>query len=129
MHLLFLKKQKNYTRFYLFIYSLKIENLLNPFLKLTLYVQIAIFCLITLLQLIHSSEKVFDGTEFRVQNRSKCKYVWFNDRIGIIKLINTLMSLNVCITDKDLSSFLGLERLSSHLIEKNFRNYRYQSNR
>lgn len=41
-----------------------------------------------------------------------------------MKLLNTMISVCHCLRNKDFATFLGLERITSHLVEQFFGNYR-----
>ena len=55
---------------------------------------------------------------------TKDKFVWFDERIGIIQLINTMLSVYICLNDPKTSFCLGMERLSSHCEDQFFGQYR-----
>ena len=118
------EKNKTSAGFYVTIYSLIIETFRNIYLDRELRLKLADFCLIILLSLLKSCDKLPEETGFRVQSRSNNKYSWFNDKSGIIKLSNTLISLCICLRNEVFCNHFGLERLSSHPVENFFGQFR-----
>lgn len=120
---------KKSATFYLFLYSLIIDVFRNPFMKIDLRIMLSDFVLFQLLQLYKASNKLRSETSFRKNSRSQKKYVWFNDQIAVVKLINTMIC--VCKILRDISTpkkgnlyYFCLDRLSSHPVEQFFGQYR-----
>lgn len=84
--------------------------------------------MLLLLSLYQKTHNLPSNTALRKNARSKKEFVFFNDRIGIIKLINTTIALSTILSKNKTSFCLGLERISSYPEEEYFGNYRTHFN-
>lgn len=88
-----------------------------------------ILCFLNFYHYIKASFSLPSKTGFSKNSRSQKKYICFNDRIAVNKLINTMIC--ICKILRDVSTaknedlyYFGLEMLSSHPVEKLFGQYR-----
>lgn len=114
---------KKSAAFYIFLYSLIIDIFRNPFMHIGLRTMLSNFVLFELLSLYKASLKLSSETVFRKYSGSDKKYVWFNDQIAIIKLINTMICICKILLDTSNARdgdlyYFGLEHLSSHPFEQ-----------
>lgn len=107
----------------LHIFVLIIDIFRNPFMHIGLRTMLSDFVLFELLSLYKAFLKLSSETVFRKYSGSDKKYVWFNDQITIIKLINTMICICKILLDTSNSRdgdlyYFGLEHLSSHPFEQ-----------
>lgn len=115
---------KKSSGFYIFIYSLVIEIFRNCYFHIDLRITLSDLCLYIFLLLIQNSNKFPSETKYRKNKRSKARYVWFNDKISIIKFFNTIISVCYCLRHPEIQKYLGIERLSSRACEQYFGQFR-----
>lgn len=100
----------------------------NPHMKIEFRIILADFVLYELLELLNASNNLPSETGFRKNSRSQNKFIWFNDKIAVIKLVNTMIGVCTCLrksaTGCENLYYFGLERLSSHPVEQFFGQYR-----
>lgn len=122
------KKKNNSFGMYLFVYSLIIELFRNPFMKIEFRLFLSKMALLLLLSFYRDTQKLPTNTALRKNARLKKEFVFFNDRIGIIKRISTTIALSTILRKNKTSFCLGLERISSYPEEEYFGNYRTHYN-
>lgn len=83
--ILFDKKQKA-SGLYFIVYSLILEVFRNPFIHIIYRSQISKLVLFLLILLYNDTNNLPNDTSLK--KSKKKKYVWFNEPIGIISLIN-----------------------------------------
>lgn len=119
--ILFAKQQKA-SGLYFIVYSLILEIFRNPFIHIISRSQISKLVLFLLILLYNDSNNLPNDTSLK--KSKKKKYVWFNEQIGIISLINTMISICINFETSQTYYCLGLERESSHPDEQFFGRYR-----
>ncbi|KAK8885677.1 hypothetical protein M9Y10_041129 [Tritrichomonas musculus] len=93
-------------------------------MKLDFRLFLSKLALLLLLSLYQSTYNLPSSTSLRKNKKSNNKFVWFNDRISIIKLINTTIAISTILNKPETSFGLGLDRISSYPNEEFFGNYR-----
>ena len=117
-------KNQNSSSFYIIVYALILEIFRNPFIDIRSRLNLSKLSLFLLLLLYDGSYKLPSDTLLKKNKDSEKNCVWFDERIGIIQLINTMISVCICFNNDKTSYYLGMERLSSHCEEQFFGQYR-----
>ena len=112
------RKCKKSEGFYILLYSLIIDAFRNPYMDLYSRIMVLDFILYELLTLLNSSSKLPSDIGIRKKAQSAINYILFSDKIALIKLVNTIIAVYICLgnstpEDSDLY-FLGLEHLLFH---------------
>lgn len=121
------QKSHNASGLYIFIYSIILELYRNSFIIIEDRLSISKLILFLLFLLYNNLKALPENTSLR-KNSKSAEFVWFSDRIGLIKLINTAVAIASTLNEKETSFCLGFERLSSYPDEQFFGNYRTHFN-
>lgn len=117
-------KKHNSAGLYLLVFTLILEIFRNIYLEVEFRIDLSKLALYLLLQFYQSCDELPTETALKKNYKSQNKYVWFEDRIGLIKLINTQVAFTTILSDPKLRFHLGTERETSHPDESFFGQYR-----
>ena len=121
------QKGNNASGLYIFVYSILLELFRNSFIRIDDRLNISKLTLFLLFLLYNEINNLPSNTSLR-KNAKTTEYVWFSDRISLIKLINTTVAISSTLNKKETCFCLGLNRLSSTPEEQFFGNYRSHIN-
>lgn len=118
----------NTSGLYLIIYSILLEIFRNPYIEIQLRFDLTKLLFYLLVLLYRNIKSLPESTGLRKNANSSNQYVWFQDRINLMKLINTVIGVAQVLRNPETSFYIGMERLSSHPEEQFFGNYRNHFN-
>ena len=95
-------KNHNTSGLYLFIFTIILEVFRNIYIELQFRIDLSKLVLYLLWFFYQNIFNVPKNTCLKKNKKSKKKYVWFSDKISLIKLINTIICLLIILDDPEL---------------------------
>lgn len=118
------KNKSNASGLYILIYSILLEIFKNNYMDLNFRIALSELSFYVIIKLFQNIPCLSDEIELQKNYKSPEKFVYFKDKIGIIQMINTTICLISIFTDPELSFLFGTERVTSHIEEEYFGEYR-----